>query len=131
MYKIVSIINNIDKLMGLMRKCAKERDFVGQKGLLDISEFAGYSKVFFREIDKLPECFYGDEEGMLDIDEIYGLSVSSRRKFTTAIISRSQHAKEYVKSYLEQYESLVEKIHGTYLIIGQDLSSPDDFAEVL
>lgn len=131
MYKIDSTISNIDKLMELMKKCAKEKVFVGEKGLLNLSDFRGYSMIFFREINRLPECFYGEQDGLLDLDLIAGLSMSSRYDFAKAIISRSPHAKAYVKSYLEQYEGIVEKIHKLYQIIGQNSSSQDAFTEEL
>jgi len=114
MYKIDSTIGNIDKLIELMKKCAEEKVFVGEKGLLNLTEFEGYSKIFFREIGRLPRRFYGKRDGLLDRDEMIGLSMSSNFDFTKAIISRSPKAKALVKSYLEQYECIVEKIQNVY-----------------
>ena len=82
--------------------------------------------MFFREINRLPDGFYGDEENLLNIDEIIGLSTRSSYRFSTAIISRSSHVKKIALEYLTIYESLVEKIHIIYNTEGIDFTKEED-----
>ena len=126
-YLVSETINNIDKILEYMKDCTKGgKSGAGVFGPLDLIDFSSYSKMFFREINRLPDGFYGDEENLLNIDEIIGLSTRSSYRFSTAIISRSSHVKKIALEYLTIYESLVEKIHTIYNTEGIDFTKEED-----
>ena len=121
-YLVDESIINIDKILEYMKDCTKGgKTGPGIFGPLDLIDFSSYSKMFFREINRLPDCFYGDEENLLNIDEIIGLSTRSS--------SRSNHAKKIALEYLAIYESLVGKIHAIYNTEGIDFTKEEDNGE--
>lgn len=126
-YLVSETINSIDKILEYMKDCTKrEKSGLGIFAPLDLIDFSSYSKMFFREVNRLPDSFYGDEENLLNIDEIIGLSTRSSYRFSTAIISRSSQAKKIALEYLTIYESLVAKIHSIYNTEGIDFTKEED-----
>ncbi len=109
-YSVSETIDNIDKILAYMKDCLGSVKLdIEKKKPFDLVSFASYSKLFFKEVNRLPDCFYGNEDNLLDIDEIIGLSTRSSYRYTTAIISGSSHAKKIAQDYFKKYEGLVEK----------------------
>lgn len=126
-YLVDETIRNIDKIWSLMKGCINDDNTDTQKtGPFDLVSFASYSKMFFREINRLPDCFYGNDDSLLDLDEIIGLSTRSSYRFTTAIVSGSYQSKEIAQTYYKELESLVEKVHSIYQIEGLDFTAKED-----
>lgn len=134
-YPVDETIKNIDKIWTLMKECVEENAGTKKKWPYELVNFASYSKMFFREILRLPDCFFGHaglpddiscDEEYFNYDEVIGLSTRSSYRFTTAIVSGSRRTKEVAQTYLKEFERIVEKVHYIYQIDGLDFTAEED-----
>lgn len=135
-YPVDETIKNIDKIWTLMKGCIDENTDKKKKWPYELVNFASYSKMFFKEILRLPDCFFGlvrlpdcvlvNEENFLDYDEIIGLSTRSSYRFTTAIVSGTHRSKEVAQSYYKEFERIVERVHYIYKIDELDFTAEED-----
>lgn len=101
-YSVSETIDNIDKILAYMKDCLGGVKLdIEKKKPFDLVSFASYSKLFFKEVNRLPDCFYGNEDNLLDIDEIIGLSTRSSIDILPQLLAVVVMQKRLLKTILK------------------------------